>query len=87
MFRGALVLTWQSQDIHTHFCPSCGTALFRTGGVPAMADFIGLRAGVLDDQTILDKAPMMEVYVEKRMKWLKPVDGAIQLDGEYQVVQ
>jgi hypothetical protein len=52
-----------------------------------MADFIGLRAGVLDDQTILDKAPMMEVYVEKRMKWLKPVDGAIQLDGEYQVVQ
>jgi hypothetical protein len=52
-----------------------------------MADFIGVRAGVLDDQTILDKAPMMEVYVEKRMKWLKPVDGAIQLDEQYQVVQ
>jgi hypothetical protein len=27
------------------------------------------------------------VYVEKRMKWLKPVDGAIQLDAQYQVVQ
>jgi len=52
-----------------------------------MADFIGLRAGVLDDQSILDKAPMMEVYVERRMKWLKPVDGAMQLDAQYQVVQ
>jgi hypothetical protein len=52
-----------------------------------MADFIGLKAGVLDDQTILNKAPMMEVYVEKRMEWLKPVDGAIQLDAQYQVVQ
>jgi hypothetical protein len=52
-----------------------------------MAEFIGLRAGVLDDQSILDKAPMMEVYVERRMKWLKPVEGAIQLDAQYQVIQ
>jgi len=52
-----------------------------------MADFVGLRAGVLDDQTILDKAPMMEVYVERRMKWLKPVDGAMQLDAQYEVMQ
>jgi hypothetical protein len=42
---------------------------------------------VLDDQSILDKAPMMEVYVERRMKWLKPVEGAIQLDAQYQVIQ
>ena len=83
----SLVLTWYSQDIPTYFCPRCGTALFRTGGEPAMADFIGLRAGVLDDQRILDKAPMMGVYVERRMKWLKPVDGAIQLDSQYKVVQ
>ena len=40
-----------------------------------MADYIGLRAGVLDDQSILDKTPMVEVYVERRMKWLKPVDA------------
>lgn len=52
-----------------------------------MAGFIGLRAGVLDDQSILDKAPMVEVYVERRMQWLKPVDGAIQLDAQYQDVQ
>jgi hypothetical protein len=52
-----------------------------------MAGFIGLRAGVLDDQSILDKAPMVEVYVERRMQWLKRVDGAIQLDAQYQAVQ
>lgn len=61
--------------------------MYRTGGVPAMAEFIGLRAGVLDDQTILDRAPMMEVYVERRMTWLKPVEGAMQLDSQYEVVQ
>ena len=85
--NNALVLTSYPQDIHTHFCARCGAALYRTGGEPAMADYIGLRAGVLDDQSILDKAPMMEVYVERRMKWLKTVDGAIQLDAQYQVVQ
>lgn len=52
-----------------------------------MADYVGLRAGALDDQSILDKTPMVEVYVERRMKWLKPVDGAMQLDAQYQVVQ
>jgi hypothetical protein len=31
-----------------------------------MKDNIGLRAGVLDDQTLLDKPPAIEVYVEKR---------------------
>jgi DNA-binding transcriptional regulator of glucitol operon len=50
-------------------------------------EFIGLRAGVLDNQTILDKAPMMEVYVERRMKWLKPIEGALQLDAQYAVMQ
>jgi hypothetical protein len=53
----------------------------------AVDDFIGLRAGVLDDQTVLDKAPMMEVYVERRMKWLEPIEGALQLDAKYAVVQ
>jgi hypothetical protein len=61
--------------------------MFRTGGAMAVDDFIGLRAGVLDDQTILDKAPMMEVYVERRMKWLEPIEGALQLDAKYAVLQ
>lgn len=31
-----------------------------------MSDNVGLRAGVLDDQSILDKPPALEVYVERR---------------------
>ncbi len=31
-----------------------------------MKDNVGLRAGVLDDQSILDKPPAIEVYVERQ---------------------
>lgn len=31
-----------------------------------MKDNVGLRAGILDDQSILDKPPAIEVYVERR---------------------
>lgn len=87
MFHNRLVLTSYPQDIHTRFCPNRGTAMYRSGRNPAMADFIGLRAGVLDDQTSLDKAPTIEAYVERRVKWLKPVDGALQSNAQYEGVQ
>ncbi len=45
----------------SHFCAECGTPLFRTGGEPKMKDNVGLRAGVIDDQGILDKPPTLEV--------------------------
>lgn len=47
--------------------------MFRTGGEPAMKDNVGLRAGVLDDQSILDKPPAIEVYVERRPRVSKPL--------------
>lgn len=37
-----------------------------------MKDNVGLRAGVLDDQSILDKPPAIEVYVERRPRVSKP---------------
>lgn len=52
-----------------------------------MAGCVGLRAGVLDDQTILDTPPAMEVYVERRQKWMPPIEGAVQLNSNYEVVQ
>lgn len=52
-----------------------------------MEGLIGLRAGVLDDQTILDVAPQMEVYVERRQKWVPQIEGAVQLSGKYEVVE
>lgn len=61
--------------------------MFRTGGTPIVAGCVGLRAGVLDDQTILDTPPAMEVYVERRQKWMPPIEGAVQLNSNYEVVQ
>ena len=48
---------------------------------------VGIRAGVLDDQSILDEPPMMEVYVERRPMWMKKIDGATQLSGTYEVLK
>ncbi|KAK5737124.1 hypothetical protein LTR17_006907 [Elasticomyces elasticus] len=84
--------TWEKvsdhgHDITTHFCPTCGTALYRTGGATQVQGMIGLRAGVLDDQTLLnDNPPKIEVYVERRPKWIAPVSEATQLDSKYQIV-
>ena len=76
------------QEINSHFCPTCGTTLYRTGGAPNVKGMVGIRAGVLDDQTILnEKPPQIEVYVERRPKWLGKVDGALQLNGKYEVLE
>ena len=74
------------QDITNHFCATCGTVLFRTGGYPGNADKIGLRAGVLDDQSLLNAPPMVEVYAERRPPWVQPIEGAIQLNRKYEPI-
>ena len=48
---------------------------------------IGIRAGVLDDQSILEEPPKMEVFVGRRPKWMKKIEGAMQMDGKYEVVE
>ncbi|KAI0830459.1 Mss4-like protein [Hypoxylon sp. FL0890] len=73
-------------EITNHFCATCGTTLYRSGGAAVNHDKIGVRAGVLDDQSILDTPPAIEVYVEKRPPWVKQVEGAIQLNGKYEIV-
>ena len=73
-------------EINTHFCANCGTALFRTAGAKSVEGMVGLRAGVLDDPTLLDVPPKIEVYVERRPKWLPQIEGAVQLNAKYEVV-
>lgn len=51
-----------------------------------MADLVGVRAGVLDDQSLLDTAPQMEVYVDRRPKYMQPIEGAVQLNSKYQIL-
>lgn len=76
------------KKINAHFCGTCGTTLYRTGGAPNVENMVGVRAGVLDDQTPLnEEPPKIEVYVEKRPKWLSKVAGAVQLNGKYEIVE
>jgi hypothetical protein len=49
---------------------------------------VGIKAAVLDDQTPLnEKPPQIEVYVERRPKWMMKLEGATQLNGKYEVVE
>lgn len=76
------------QDITSHFCPNCGTTLYRTGGSPQVAGLVGLRSGCLDDQTaIRENAPTVEVYVDKRAAWKAPLQDAAWLDSKYEVLK
>lgn len=46
-----------------------------------MKDNVGLRAGVLDDQSLLDKPPAIEVYVERRPRVSKPLPWALSVSA------
>ncbi|KAK3704852.1 hypothetical protein LTR37_013543 [Vermiconidia calcicola] len=74
------------REIRSHFCATCGTTLYRTGGTPNVKGMIGIRAGVLDDQSILDESPKIEVFVERRPKWMGKIEGAVQLNAKYEIV-
>lgn len=52
-----------------------------------MQKMVGIRAGVMVDDPLLDEAPKIEVYVEKRPKWRKRVEGAMQLNAQYEPVE
>lgn len=61
--------------------------MYRTGGSPTVQALVGLRAGVLTDDPLLDEPPKLEVYVEKRPKWLAKIPGAMQLSGKYEILE
>ncbi|KAK6955886.1 hypothetical protein Daesc_003532 [Daldinia eschscholtzii] len=73
-------------EITNHFCATCGVLMFKTSGAAVNRERIGLRAGVLDDQNLLDTPPSVEIYVERRPQWLKQVEGAMQLNSKFEVV-
>lgn len=51
-----------------------------------MQEMVGIRAGVLVDDPLLDAAPKIELYVERRPEWRAKVDGAMQMNAKYEVV-
>jgi hypothetical protein len=73
------LITRPSSD---HFCPDCGTTLFRhgdsSGGINGMRI---IKAGILDDVNVINNTkPGAELFAPERIKWVAPLDGA-QLDG------
>ncbi|KAK3049327.1 hypothetical protein LTS18_012787, partial [Coniosporium uncinatum] len=47
---------------------------------PQGTDLVRIRAGVLDDQSLVDEMPLqMEAYVERRPKWMRAIKAAVQL--------
>ncbi|OTB13541.1 hypothetical protein K445DRAFT_24714 [Daldinia sp. EC12] len=73
-------------EITNHFCTTCGVLMFKTSGAAVNRERIGLRAGVLNDESLLDTPPRVEIYVERRPQWLKQIEGAMQLNSKFEVV-
>lgn len=43
-----------------------------------------VRAGIFDDQGLLSgRRPEVEIYTERRLDWIAPVEGAAQIEGMY----
>jgi len=68
------------KKITSHFCPDCGTTLFRTG--ESFPGAVIIKAGVLDDPNFPNNnVPVGELFVGHRVKWNSEIDGAQQLSG------
>ncbi|KAK0385778.1 hypothetical protein NLU13_6955 [Sarocladium strictum] len=66
-----------------YFCKTCGTLMYRRGD-----NFPGvtiLRTGTVDDLALADTVlrPQVEQFVERRVAWSKPIDGAAQVEGMF----
>ena len=47
-----------------------------------MEDITVVRAGIFDDSRILNEwKPQAELYTDRRVEWVKPVEGAAQVCG------
>jgi len=66
------------KNITSHFCPDCGTTVFRTGETFAGTHII--KAGVLDDPEWANKnVPKGELFAPERVTWVPALDGAQQI--------
>ncbi len=62
-----------------HFCSTCGTLMYRvSSGSPGRSI---LRIGTVDDFRLHETKlrPQREQFVEGRVNWLHPIDGANQV--------
>ncbi|KAF7318909.1 GFA domain-containing protein [Mycena chlorophos] len=69
------------QTMTNYFCGTCGTLMYRVGA--AYPGYSVLRIGTVDDFELHETKlrPRLEQYTERRVRWLKPVDGLRQFRG------
>jgi len=72
--------------IKNYFCSDCGTPLFgrkiKSDREPDEITIV--RAGIFDDIGILnERKPEAEIYTDRRLEWVSPVEGAAQVSGMY----
>jgi len=68
------------KKITSHFCPDCGTTLFRTG--ESFPGAVIIKAGVLDDpEWPSQNKPKGELFASERVAWVSPIEDAAQMDG------
>jgi hypothetical protein len=69
--------SWIHSTDHRHFCPTCGSSLY---GVVHGNDEIEISAGAFDNGPS-DLLPTYELWVHRRERWLRPIEGAEQHTG------
>lgn len=63
--------------VTSRFCDDCASVLWRETGL--LPDVKIIKAGVLDDEnTLSDNKPGVEMFVGRRVSWLKALEGAEQ---------
>ncbi|KAH0334279.1 hypothetical protein KCU81_g9525, partial [Aureobasidium melanogenum] len=90
--RGEDNLTTFSEDktiragalMTNYFCKTCGTLMYRRGArFPGMTI---LRTGTVDDLALAETKlrPQVEQFIERRVAWSIPTEGAAQVVGMHQ---
>jgi len=66
------------KEITSHFCPDCGTTVFRTG--ESFPQAVVIKAGVLDSKDwASENVPKAELFAGNRVDWIPAIEGAGQI--------
>ncbi|THZ25815.1 hypothetical protein D6C90_09129, partial [Aureobasidium pullulans] len=70
-----------STSMENYFCKTCGTLMYRRG--ERFPGLTILRTGTVDDLGLAEGRlrPQVEQFIERRVGWSKPIEGAAQVVG------
>ena len=68
---------WIHRTDHRHFCATCGSSLY---SIVNGTNEVEIRAGAFDDAPS-GLLPTYELWLNRRERWLRPIEGAEQHTG------